>query len=319
MKLSIITPAYNGGKDLEKFLFLISKQTSADFELILVIDTNKDNVLGVVQEYRGILKNKLVLIYTTKRSSRNYAINQAFEVSKSDYTIIVDIEDEFAVTFVAKALEFAKKKDTDIIEFNSPITSPIKYSGKIRKVYPKSVIIADNPEIFAMIHPFGFNKLIRTSVTKDMLSFKVSSLLNSRYSIDITYKALRFATTYSTASTNLVVSRSKIKRVVNLIRMIKQWDSLLKTFLQTSNEDTSSRMRYAQYYSEVIFITAIAKATKNKVAIKKLYDKIQKQKEGVFENILSENVYAHTNMAENAILSKFTTVSLMHKAHKEIK
>lgn len=78
-------------------------------------------------------------------------------------------------------------------------------------------------------------------------------------------------------------------------------------------------MRYAQYYSEVIFITAIAKATKNKVAIKKLYDKIQKQKEGVFENILSENVYAHTNMAENAILSKFTTVSLMHKAHKEIK
>ncbi|MCK5867754.1 MAG: glycosyltransferase [Mycoplasmataceae bacterium] len=319
MKLSIITLVYDSGKELERFLSLISEQTSKNFELILVIDTNKGGPLGVIEKFRDVLNKKLILIYKAKRSSRDYAINQAFEISKSDYTIVLDIEDEFSKTFVAKALGAAKQKDTDVIEFKSPMSSPIKYSGKLRKSYPKSTIIADNAEIFAMVHPFSFNKLIRTSVANHMSSFKVSSLLNSRYSIAITYKALRFATTYSTVSAILVTSKSKIKRVVNPIWMIKQWDMLLKIFSQTSNEDASSRLRYAQYYSEVIFMTAIAKATKNKVLIKKLNDKIKKQKEGVFKNILSENTFAHTSKTENEILSRFTAISSMHKAHKEIK
>ena len=319
MKLSIITPVYDNGKELEKFLSLVSKQTSKDFELILVVDTNKGKTLNVVQEFRRVLKKNLILIYTAKRSSRDYAINQAFEVSTGDYTIVLDIEDEFPKTFVAKALEAAKQKDTDIIEFKAPMASPIKYSGKLRKAYPKSVKIADNPEIYAMVHPFGFNKLIRTSVTKEMPSFKVSSLLNSRYSIDLTYKALRIATTYSTVSANLVISKSKMTREINPMWMVKQWDSLSKIFIQTSNESTSSRIIYAQYYSEVVFMTAIARATKNKIVIKKLNDKIKKQKETIFKNILSENVYAHTSKVENLTLSRFTSVSTMHKAHKEIK
>ena len=319
MKLSIITPVYDSGKDLEKFLSLISKQTSKNFELILVVDTNKGNMLGIVQEFKKVLKKKLILTYTAKRSSRDYAINHAFEISTGDYSIVVDLEVEFSKNFVAKALEIAEQKDTDIIEFKARLTSPIKYPGKLRKTYPKSMIIAENPEIYAMTHPFGFNKLIRTSITKDMPSFKFSTSLNSRYSIDITYKALRFATTYSTSSVSLVVSKSKMKKVINPIWMIKQWDSLVKTFAQTSNEGMTSRLRYAQYFSEVVFMSAISKATKNKILIKKFNERMKKQKDDIFKNILSENTYAHTSKTENEILSKFTTISSMNKAHKEFK
>ena len=319
MKLSIITPAYNDEKGLEKFLSLISKQTSKDFELILVVDSNKDGLLSVVQEFRKVLKKKLILIYTAKRSSRDYAINHAFEISTGDYSIVIDIDDEFPKTLVAKSLEIAKQKDTDIIEFKAPMISPIKYEGKLRKPYHKSTIIADSPEIYAMTHPFGFNKLIRTSITKDMSSFKFASSLNSRYSIDITYKALRIATTYSTCSSKLVSSKSKMRSSVNPMWLIKQWNSLIKTFAQTSNEDMTPRLRYAQYYSEVVFLSAISKSTKNKVLIKKFNDKMKKQKDSIFKNILSENIYAHTNKTENEILSNFTAISSMYKAHKEIK
>lgn len=318
MKLSIITPVYKDTKHLERFLEHMKEQTSKDYEIVLVVDTNNGQTLELIDEYRGAFKGRLKTIFNSKRFSRTAAINLGAANASGEYSIIMSLQNIFTYKFVEQALATIKAKGTDVIEFKAKFSAPIKFSGKIRKPFTKSTLIKENPEIHAYTFPFDFNKFFRTSVLVEAARYKLPVHLNSRFSIDATYLALLVAETYSTESKVFVTSKSKISENFNPLKMIRQWEALAKLVNDYFALETITRYAYAQYYSEVVFMSSFIKASKNTVVSKKFNAKFKKQQEGIFKDILDTNKYLMSAAQERLVFNKYNSPSQLHKAHKEL-
>ncbi len=225
MKLSIIVPVYKGVKKLSKFLEQLSVQTSNDYELIIVVDTLKEDALKEVDSYLSNLptvKENFKLVFNSKRTGRTSAINDGISVSSGDYTILMSNTDVFGKTFVASAIQTAIKHKSDIIEFNAPIKTPIKIEGKVRKIFKPETQIDENADIFAYVYAFDFNKLYKTEILKKGSQFLFTSPINSRYSIELIFKALIVARTFSSVDKELVFYKSEISENFNPLKQIRQ-------------------------------------------------------------------------------------------------
>lgn len=317
MKLSIITPVYKGSKSLEKFIENIKKQTSNDYEVIFVVDTNNDNVLSVVEELVSG-NNNFKIIYNTKRTSRYEAISLASTKAIGEFSMIASLQNQFNENMVRDALEIAKNKNADIIETKATFIYPIKFSGKIRKPFNKITEIEKHPEVIAFTYPFDFNKIYRTSVLVESSKFKLPVRLNSRYSIDMVYLPLLVAKTYATSNNVLVISKSKLSDNFNPLKMIRQWEALHKLSKTYHSIQLSPVFTYAQYYSETVFMSSFIKEFKNKVLEKKFNDKFKKQQSTLFQEILETNKFMQENTEEKSAFYKYSSPTTITKLIKEL-
>ena len=318
MKLSLITPIYKGSKFLERYLEKMSVQTDKNFEMVLVVDTNNDDTLRVIQEFKPKFKKRLKLIFNSKRYSRTAAINLGCKYASGKYSMIMSSQNSFNDKFVENALEMIREKKTDIIEFRAKFSSPIKFDGKIRKKFNQSTLIEDNPDINAYTFPLDFNKIFKTETLIQSSKYKLPVHYNSRYSIDATYLTLLVAKTYSTSSKSLVISKSKISNNFNPLKMIRQWEALTKLVQDYISFENLDSYTYAQYYSEVVFMSALIKVSKNKVIEKKFNDKFKKQKIDIFNGIFEHNIFGIKKTKEVEVLKNNVSLPQLHKIHKEI-
>ena len=51
MKISVIVPVYNKGKYISKTLESLDKQTSNDFEVIIIDDASTDNSMEYIRDF----------------------------------------------------------------------------------------------------------------------------------------------------------------------------------------------------------------------------------------------------------------------------
>lgn len=319
MELSIITQVYKEPKQLDKFLFKMSGQTSRNYELILIVNTNNEEILDVVEKYRKTIKGKLKLVFNSKRIHRPIAIEQAAKEALGIYSFILSARNEFSETLVQELIAAINEKKADVIEFNSTISSPFKFEGKIRKEFNERVEIKENGTIEAYIYPFDFNKLFKTKVLVGAINTSMMVGFNSKYAVDISYIALTVAKTYATVSKTVVTLSGDKTKEFSPVQLIRQFESLITWIDQTNSHISIDRYLYAQYFLEVIFIAPLVKASKNKASIKKFNDKFKKQKEGVFANILDANHYSIiADTKERKALLEHTTLSSLAKAHKEL-
>ncbi|NQZ65605.1 MAG: glycosyltransferase [Mycoplasmatales bacterium] len=318
MKLSIITPIYKEAKRLDRFLSKISTQNSNNYELILIIDTNGEKTLEVVEKYREKINGDLRIIFNSKRNSRFKSIGQGAKIAKGKYSIVLSIRNEFSSSLVKNVIALAEEKGTDIIEFSAAFNSPIKLKGKIRKQFKTSSKIEDNPEIIAWTYPFDFNKIYKTSVLSEVGRVKMPVNFNSRYSIGITYFSLSVAKTYSTSLKTLVKSRVNNSSQFNYIHFVRHFDAVVDLISKSPKFESIDRYLYAQYFTEVVFAAPFVKSSKNKASLKKFKDKIQKRQETKFINILDVNQYAILMPKEKSVLLSHISPGSMYKAYKEL-
>lgn len=225
MKLSIVVPVYKDVKKLSKFLKQFSEQTSNDYELILIIDTLREEPLKEIDSYLAeypIVKENFKLVFNSKRTGRTSAINDGIAVATGDYTVLMSNTDSFSKTFVASAVQVINKYKSDIIEFNASMKSPIKFDGKIRKAYKPETLIDENADVFAFTYAFDFNKLYKTDILKRGSQFLFTSPINSRYSIELIFKALIVARTFSAVDKDLITYKSEISENFNPLKQISQ-------------------------------------------------------------------------------------------------
>ena len=319
MKISIIMPIYKDGKELDKFLDNIRDQTAKNYEIVLVIDTTIGDTLSIVDKHSKKLKTRLKVIFNSKRASRTSAIFLGTKVAKGKYSIIMSPQNLFNDKFIENATKVLTKKPADIVEFKSKISSPIKYSGEIRKTFNKPVKIEEHPEINAFTSPFDFNKFIKTAILEKASKYKLPVQFNSRFSLDATYLSILVADTYATESKTFITSKSKTSPNFNPMKMIRQWESLIKLVEDYFSEENIDSYVYAQYFSESVFMSAIVKTTKNKIVIKKFNEVFKKQQAAKFKEIFSSNKYSSVNTKERRILLKYSTISTLPKAHKDFK
>ena len=69
-KVSIIIPVYNAEKNICLCLNSILNQTYKNLEIIIVNDGSTDNSLEIINEYKKIYENKIIVI--NKENSRGF-------------------------------------------------------------------------------------------------------------------------------------------------------------------------------------------------------------------------------------------------------
>lgn len=147
MKISVIIPAYNVEKYIERSINSILKQTYKPFEIIIVDDGSTDNTANIIKGYGGRV-NYYYNENGGQSSARNYGILKA----KGDWIAWLDADDEW--------------RENHLINFN-------KVLSKNEKLYWYGAPANSYDDITGeLIHEFRKkrNKLVDGTYFKDYMS-----------------------------------------------------------------------------------------------------------------------------------------------------
>jgi len=172
--VSVIVPAYNASKTINRCLDSILKQTMNKIEVIVINDCSKDNTLDILKSYG----NKIVLINNKKNLGPAGSRNKGLDKAQGDYISFVDADDyisphmyeimvpymndevdlvacsRYNVTAKGKKAIINENTDTDAKAFNQ--TS----NYNVDKLFKRSIIEKYHlrlPEKYSYAEDFAFN------------------------------------------------------------------------------------------------------------------------------------------------------------------
>ena len=98
--ISIIVPAYNASKYIEKCLNSILSQTYKNFEIIVVNDGSTDNTLDILKKCSE--QSDKIKIVAQKNKGVSAARNNGLEHAKGQYIAFVDADDTLEQEFLER-------------------------------------------------------------------------------------------------------------------------------------------------------------------------------------------------------------------------
>lgn len=116
-KISVIIPAYNVEKYIEKTLKSLIDQTFKDFEAIIINDGSTDNTEKIIKEVLQDTKFQWKLI-NQENQGVSVARNRGIIESKGEYICFLDGDDYYHPTFLEKMYNKAKEKNYDVVFCN---------------------------------------------------------------------------------------------------------------------------------------------------------------------------------------------------------
>lgn len=144
MKLSIIIPAYNEGRRIEKTLEdYVSYKWKYPVEILVILNGCKDNTLDVVSKFAK--KHRIVKYINLAKASKGYALITGFKLATGDLIGYVDADN------ATKPKEFSKLIDN----ING-------YDGVIGSRWVKGAVVRVKQSLARRIASRGFNLLVRT-------------------------------------------------------------------------------------------------------------------------------------------------------------
>jgi len=116
MKLSIIVPAYNEGKNIHynlgNIIYHAQKLKNLDYEVILVSDGSIDNTYEEALKH----KSKKVKIYHYPRNQgKGYALKYGFQKSSGDLITFIDADGDLPPHQIETFLEYMKANKADVV------------------------------------------------------------------------------------------------------------------------------------------------------------------------------------------------------------
>jgi len=137
-KISVIIPAYNVEKYIEKTLKSLKDQTFKDFEAIIINDGSTDNTEKIIKEVLQDTKFQWKLI-NRENQGVSAARNRGIIESKGEYLCFLDADDYYHPTFLEKMYNKAKEKSYDVVFCNY---ARVNEKGKIISIHkqPKEFI-----------------------------------------------------------------------------------------------------------------------------------------------------------------------------------
>ena len=90
--ISIIIPLYNQGKELDKCLASIEKQTYQNFEIIIVNDRSCVKLSKIYKKYKQTFGYKLELLNNQSNHGAPYSRNKGYERSKGEFLLFCDAD-----------------------------------------------------------------------------------------------------------------------------------------------------------------------------------------------------------------------------------
>ncbi len=116
MKFSIILPAYNATKTINKCIQSVISQSYSNWELIAIDDGSSDNTYEVLQNYSN--QDSRIIVVNQKNSGPGFARNKGISLALGDYIAFIDADDYWENDFLELINEKIKKNDPDIVFYD---------------------------------------------------------------------------------------------------------------------------------------------------------------------------------------------------------
>ncbi|TCI49906.1 glycosyltransferase family 2 protein [Exiguobacterium sp. SH5S13] len=257
--ISIIIPAYNVEKYIEKCILSILRQTYINIEVIVVNDGSTDNT-GELIDRMSKLDSRLKISHK-KNAGVSAARNSGIEISTGDYLVFVDADDYIAsdyIDYMKSLIEVTgsdfcfskscytknreKQTEREIVEKMNPeeatalLLSPEVIVGCWNKIYKRTLIV-DNDIWFSTNLFYGEGLNFITTVSQIANSIGVGnrkvyyyrrnneSSATTKFDIDKLYngeKALKYI------GERLVLNTPKVNTMLNLHLSVYSLGALVK-------------------------------------------------------------------------------------------
>lgn len=115
MKLSVIIPAYNAAKTIERCLDSVINQTYNNLEIIVVNDGSSDDTLKICKKY--VKKDNRIIVINNENKGVSYSRNCGIEIASGDYITFIDADDYLDLNCFEIVLS-KFNKDIDFVRYN---------------------------------------------------------------------------------------------------------------------------------------------------------------------------------------------------------
>lgn len=175
LTVSVIVPVYNAGVYLEKCMDSILAQSFPDFELICVDDGSTDGSGERLDAYAG--QDERVKVIHRAGSSGSGAVprNIGLKHAGGEYVSILDADDWFEETMLAKMLGRARDTDADMVLCDNYLVGAdgtcLDVEGELKHAFlpdRETFSYADIPDtIFQISNATAWHKLIRRGLIEE--------------------------------------------------------------------------------------------------------------------------------------------------------
>ena len=111
--MSVIIPAYNAEQYIERSVSSVLNQTYINLEVIIIDDGSQDNTYEICQK----IQDSRLKVYCQKNLGVSIARNNGIEVSKGEYIVFLDADDELVPDCLTKLLEKSEKNTIIICDY----------------------------------------------------------------------------------------------------------------------------------------------------------------------------------------------------------
>lgn len=110
--VSVIIPAYNAEKYLDRCLKSVANQTYQNLEIILIDDGSQDNTPQICDQW-SLADNRIIVLHIANNGVAN-ARNQALDIVRGDYIAFVDSDDWVEPDYIEKLKDTLEQINADI-------------------------------------------------------------------------------------------------------------------------------------------------------------------------------------------------------------
>lgn len=163
-EISVIIPAYNAEKALERCLDSVFAQDFEAFEVILVNDGSTDRTLAVAKGYEN--RPNFVLIDQPNGGTAR-ARWSGISAGNGDYLAFVDADDYISTDMISKMILRAKETGAEIVICGANIVGADVKSYRQYKESPESGIEATEKIMKGIINGALWNKIFRKTLFRE--------------------------------------------------------------------------------------------------------------------------------------------------------
>lgn len=180
---SVIVPAYNRANEIDKFLSSFARQTSKNFEIIVVDDGSTDNLKVVVEKYKSQLD---IHYFYQANSGPGTARNTGMQKANGKWFVFIDSDCTVPPDYIANIEAHLKMEDFDA--FGGPDTYSKDFSPFLKAVdYAMTSFIGTGgtrgaSRSVAKYYPRSFNMGIKREVYET-----IRGMQNLRHGQDIEF------------------------------------------------------------------------------------------------------------------------------------
>lgn len=172
--VSIIVPAYNASKTINKCLDSLLNQTLKELEVIVVNDCSKDDTLKKIEKYKD---RRIILLNNESNLGPAASRNKAISMARGKFIGFVDSDDYVDVNMY-KTMVDAMTDDIDLVCCSR--YNVIK--GELKPIINKHQ--TDNPKEFSKTSNYNVDKLFRKSILD---KYKIIQPENYKYAEDFAF------------------------------------------------------------------------------------------------------------------------------------